>query len=118
MMSISVDCSDIITQVDQQCRLEGRQPTQEEYNFIISYLQQTNVHLQQTIMQLQQDKNELARKNETLDSKFVLSLQDKEKSLELLPNEHLEVSSVITHVVCVLMYAAIHVMVMRAHVTS
>ena len=108
MMSISVDCSDIITQVKQQCKLEGREPTGEEYDFVISCLQQVNVQLQQASVQLQKDNNELAHKNETLDSKFALSLQDNENSLELLHNKHLEVSSVITHVVFVLMYTAMY----------
>ena len=91
MMSISVDCSEIIAQVDQQCRLEGRQPAQEEYNLIISCLRQVNVELQQTIMQLQQDKNELEHQNQTLNSRCALFSQNRESSLELLRNKHLEV---------------------------
>ena len=90
-MSISVDCSEIIAQVIQRCRLECRQPTGEEYEIIISCLQQANGQLQQTIMQLQQDRNELACKNEILDSKCALSVQDSQKSLELLRHKHLEV---------------------------
>ena len=90
-MSISVDCSEIIDQLNQQCGLECRQPTRQEYEFVISSLQQVNLQLQEAIMQLQQDKNELAHNNEILDSKCAQLSQDSQNSLELLRKEHLKV---------------------------
>ena len=101
-MSISVDCSDIITQVNQRCTVEDRCPTGEEYDFVISrlqqanvQLQQANVQLQQANVQLQQEKNALVHENETLESKCTYYLQDRENSLKLLRNEHLEVATLL-----------------------
>ena len=90
-MSISQDCSEIIAQVQEKCRLEGRHPTGEEYNFIISCLQQANVQLYQAVIQLQQHHTELVQINETLDSKCTRFSQDRDISQELLRNKHLEV---------------------------
>ena len=83
-MSVSVDCSEIIAQMLQQCSLEGRQPTGEEYELIISNLQQVNVQLQQAIIQVQQDKNEL-------EIYCTRSSHDRETALRILHTEHLEV---------------------------
>ena len=83
-MSVSVDCSEIMARILQQCSLEDRQPTGEEYELIISYLQQVNVQLQQGIIQVQQEKNEL-------EINCTRSSHDREIALGILHTEHLEV---------------------------
>ena len=83
-MSILVDCSDVIAQIQHRCRLEGRQPTGEEYDHVIGCLQQVNVYL------LQCD-NQLAQEKETLEAKCAHLLQDREINQEILLNKHHEV---------------------------
>ena len=76
-MSVSVDCSEIITQIHQQCSLEGRQPTGEEYNHVIICLQEAN-------MQLVQHKAQLVQMNETLNSRCTRLSEDREIAQEIL----------------------------------
>jgi len=76
-LNISADCSDIIAHVEHQCALDGRQPTREEYVFIIKNLQQVNAQLLQTI--------------ETLNIRCALLSEDRDTSQRILHNKHLEV---------------------------
>ena len=69
-MNISFDCSEVIAEVNQRCTLEGRQPTVEEYDFVIDCLRQANTQLLQM--------------NERLS-------HDREISQKLFHTEHLEV---------------------------
>ena len=106
-MSDVVDCSKILDQIQQQCRLEGRQPTGKDYIGVISFLQQTNAHLQQANVQLlhnnshfQHDNtclllknNQLIEANGILEVKCTHLLEDTKISQEILLSKHLEVIS-------------------------
>jgi len=80
MNNFPVDCSHIIAHVNQQCALENRLPTGEEYSFIIENLQQVNTQLLQTI----------ETSNITCVTCARLS-NEKEISQRILHSEHLEV---------------------------
>ena len=76
-LNISLDCSEVIAQVDRQCAMEGRQPTAEEYDSIIGYLQKANAQLLQM--------------NEASQDICVRLSQEREICQGLLHSKHLEV---------------------------
>ena len=97
-MSNSVNYSDIIAQIQQRCRIEGRQPTLEDYNDVISFLQQTSLHFQQENAQLQlknshllQHYTHLMQANEICKVKCTHLSEDNKISQEILLRKHLEV---------------------------
>ena len=92
-MNYSVDCSEIIAQVQYLCTLECRQPTGDEYNLIITHLQKVNVHLQQFNLELQQENARLLQSNETVNSQYTNLLKDRVTNHNILRKKAFEVSA-------------------------
>ena len=87
-MNYSIDCSEIIAQLELQCAQENRQPTGDEYNFIITQLQQANMQLIQCIIKLQQDK-------ETVDSRCANLLKDRGTNQDIIGKQNREVCTIV-----------------------
>ena len=90
-MNYSIDCSEIITQVELQCIQENRLPTGDEYNFIITQLRSANMQLLQFIIKLQQDK-------ETVDNRCRHLLIDRETNQNIIMEKNQEVCTIVHNI--------------------